>query len=112
MGLRVVKIGIAIFEFVQGIINLIALQKEVDFYRNYFSEGGEFEQAKDGMIELMNYTAGDIFNLGCASRAAYYDCRNYLYATSICSPLQHETVFSYTKMLDPIKAGLTDVFID
>lgn len=112
MGLRVVMIGVAVFEFVKGVISLIALQKEVDCYRKYFSEDGEFEQSKEGMIELMNYTAGDIFNLGCASRAAYFDCRNMLYVTSICSPLQQETVLAFAKRLNPVQTGLTDVFID
>ena len=61
---------------------------------------------------MMNYVAGDIFNLGCASRAAYFDCRNVLYGMSICSPQQQETVLAYARLLDPVAAGLTDVYIE
>lgn len=112
MGLRVVMIGVMVFAFVKGVQNLMTLKNEVDKYKEYFSEGGEFDQSKEGIIELMNYTAGDIFNLGCASRGAYYDTRNSLYVMSITSPQQQETVLAYAKMLDPVADGLTDEFTD
>jgi hypothetical protein len=64
------------------------------------------------MIEDMNYVAGDIFTLGCASRAAYFDCQNSLLVVSICSAQHQETVMSYVKQLNCSEVGLTDEFID
>jgi hypothetical protein len=43
-------VGVMVLGFAKGVQSLITLQKEVDKYVKYFSEGGEFEQSKDGII--------------------------------------------------------------
>ena len=54
MGLRLIMVAVAIYGFVTGVLNLIELKKELDYYQNYFSESGEFEEAKAGIVELMS----------------------------------------------------------
>lgn len=73
MGLRIVSIGVVIWEFYKGVKSLFALSNKLNYYRQYFSADADFEKSKEGLIELMNYVAGDIFTLGCASRAACLD---------------------------------------
>lgn len=42
MGIRLIVVASMIFSFVKGAIDLEKLKKELDYYRNYFSESGEF----------------------------------------------------------------------
>lgn len=42
MGVRVIFIGVMIYGFINGVKNLQALKRELDLYRAYFSEEGEF----------------------------------------------------------------------
>lgn len=42
MGLRVIFVAVMIYGFVEGVIGLIALKRELDKYKEYFSEEGEF----------------------------------------------------------------------
>lgn len=60
----------------------------------------------------MNYVARDIFTLGCASRAAYFDSQNVLLMASITSARYQESILSYAKNLNYKDTGLTDQFID
>ncbi len=60
----------------------------------------------------MNYVAADIFTLGCASRAAYFDSQNALLVMSITSARYQESIMSYVRNLNCHDVGLTDAFID
>ena len=60
----------------------------------------------------MNFVAADIFNLGNASRAAFYDSRITLLLMSILYPRHHDRFIDYSKRLDNEKFGMGDDFID
>lgn len=60
----------------------------------------------------MNCVAADIFSLGNASRAAFYDSRITLLILSITYPKFQDHYIKLSKRLDNDKFGLDDKFID
>lgn len=60
----------------------------------------------------MNCVAADIFNLGNASRAGFYDSRITLLIMSITFPRFQDTLIAFSKRLDNEKFGMGDDFID
>ncbi len=55
----------------------------------------------------MEYVASDIYNLANCSRAAFVDCRNIFLVKSIVQMKYYETVWGYSKKLNPDTLGLT-----
>lgn len=88
------------------------LGKQLAKYQEYFKSGGDFEQAEDGVMELMNCVAADISNLAYCSRAAIYDAKNMFLVKSIALPTYQELNLAYSKKLNPDSFGLTQDFMD
>ena len=61
-----------IWGFFNGVLNLIHLRQTLETYQKYFQSSGEFEKAEQGVLNLMKFTAMDIFNLANSSRSAIY----------------------------------------
>ena len=59
----------------------------------------------------MTLAAGDIFSLANCTRAAFYDSKNMFLVRSITMPRNHDKILEFAKRLNPVKFGLTDLFI-
>lgn len=110
-GIRLIFIAVAIYGFVQGVIGLVHLKEQLDTYQQFFSTAGDFENAEKGVINLMVLAAGDIFTLANCTRAAFYDSKNMFLVRSITMPRNHDIVLGCAKRMNPLKFGLTDLFI-
>ena len=61
-----------VYSFISGVIDLVQLRQTFQANIKYFQSSGEFENAEQGMLELMKCTVIDIFNLANSSRAAIF----------------------------------------
>jgi hypothetical protein len=112
LGLRVIFIAISIYYFVDTAINLSKLNNELKKYQKYFKSKGDFQTAEEGIIDLMNFVAVDIFNLANCSRAAIYDSKNMFLVKSITVPSYSDKLLGYAELLNADSYGVTDDFID
>ena len=72
MGLNLISFAFDVSGFAQGVIDLIDLHKKLEETRTSFQSAGEFEQAEQGVLDLMKLMVIDIFNLAHITRAGIY----------------------------------------